>query len=278
VDVLLLEGAPEACERYSLSLHYSQLTQIDKQIWFIHHRVCGKNSNPFKWPPFSRKEKERVYDNAMIRGKYQQYSWFERSAARYPAEDRDHPIETFKVRLLPYPLQGLRRTLNVSRLQSHLSVGDVDESKWTPGLNRFVVQIRAAHFGAGFDLLWNGLPQQHNLREMGDVVAELPLDYIAWQQDTIVPELTQNLGDFPSFTKFQHKHFLYATLVAIAASHRTPHHQLRSYMEYSHRQFRECVETEVAKTHPTQAQRILRCWPSFDAGPLPGVDESVVPA
>ena len=59
MDVLLLEGAPEA-RRSSLALakHRRADQQLPEQIWWTHKRVCGKAK--WEWPHFSEKEQDFV--------------------------------------------------------------------------------------------------------------------------------------------------------------------------------------------------------------------------
>jgi len=44
---------------HSLLPQWTQTNNKMLQIWFMHKRVCGKNSSPFRWPGLSEKEIEQ---------------------------------------------------------------------------------------------------------------------------------------------------------------------------------------------------------------------------
>lgn len=51
------------------------------QIWFMHRRVCGDRSNPFRWPSFSDKEIDEMVDlsnQPLQLGSSPSYTWFDK--------------------------------------------------------------------------------------------------------------------------------------------------------------------------------------------------------
>ncbi|GAA5986180.1 hypothetical protein JCM5350_006531 [Sporobolomyces pararoseus] len=204
-------------------------------VWFLHARVCGKNSKPFHFPLFNSQELE----------------------AAFRVSDRPKPAS-----LTEKQWKDFRAALRV--VQEYLT--SLDEGGGTVDVDHeFENQIFIFRGQVLDNAVRSGYLRGHEEATTHEVSRQInkdPLSFLAWQEFATVPNFDTFRRE-PWFDKFQHLvvlHFAFTTLNA--RDYCRNQDALEPYIKYTWERWKTFTETVVRPQNAEVANTFLRNWAS----------------
>ncbi|GAA5986170.1 hypothetical protein JCM5350_006526 [Sporobolomyces pararoseus] len=211
------------CSKHGTDWMFFCSTEHQRLVWFVHSRVCGPRSKPFRFPAYNRQEEQDTLSMIQkLRGT--KVGWMRQMAIEVKADMIDYrELEGGPIQLKPL---------------SH---------------HRKIVDFR---FGA-IDIVVASLGMHGRaptLKDVEQIMETNLLNLIAWQYYHKDKQLFELYDSAPWFDKFQHLYFLYRTISKVRASTRGPELEgILKFEQYTHRKWREFVDTEVRSINPEVA-------------------------
>ncbi|GAA5976768.1 hypothetical protein JCM5350_007242 [Sporobolomyces pararoseus] len=233
------------CAQFGMEIFFCS-EKHQKLVWFAHKRVCGKRSNPFRWPSFNAKEIEDM---------------MELCDKPFQVDGRG-PIRTF--------LSDTKPTINKFN-------GTPEEEKaFLKQSTRFIYQsysgdntsLPTAAFG--FDQQVTLVGARSTAYEIRAFSTVLPpserdarallkrfFDMLANKERNLLSELSDNRGNYPFYSTWQHKYLFHSATIALCNVEDPPSPEIVAAVKHTANELDKFYREVVAKTHPKEARILL---------------------
>ncbi|GAA5823022.1 hypothetical protein JCM5353_007856 [Sporobolomyces roseus] len=209
------------CAKFGTDWMFFCSREHQKLVWFMHKRVCGEASNPFRWPPLSQAEVERFVELS--------------------------EIPTLRFGTWMGKWAGTRYgSVESGRKAFRASLNDASESKKPKADHEMIVLHRKNAFL--IECLIRITQPEHVDSVALDIITHNPFNYLMHSQsDCFQREFTNN-PSLPFFSELNHKYLIYH---AILVKHIKNENTLPSYVDYTHSQLKNFCD-EVVKNGETE--------------------------
>ncbi|GAA5954932.1 hypothetical protein JCM3765_007816 [Sporobolomyces pararoseus] len=233
------------CGQFGMDLFFCS-EKHQKLVWFAHKRVCGKRSNPFKWPNFDSKE---IDD--MIELCDKPYQVDNKGPIRTVLSDNKPTISKFSgtpEEEKAFSKQILRFTYeSFSDEKTSLSTSfGFDQQVTLVGLRSEAYLVRA------FSTV---LPPS---KKDAKALSERFFDVLANKERNLLPELSDNRGNYPFYSTWQHKYLFHSATILLSHLEAPPSPEIVAAVKHTANKLRRFYREVVAKTHPKEANILLR--------------------
>ncbi|GAA5852175.1 hypothetical protein JCM5353_002394 [Sporobolomyces roseus] len=208
------------CAKFGTDWMFFCSREHQKLVWFMHKRVCGEYSNPFRWPPLSQAEVERFVELS--------------------------EIPTLRFGTWMGKWAGTRYgSVESGRKAFRASLNDASESKTMKVDHTLVVYHRKWAFL--FECLIR-ITQRHLVDSVAlDITAHNPFNYLIYSQTSCFQLRHTDNPSLPFFSELNHKYLIHH---AILAKHLKNGKTLSIHVDYTYSQLKRYCDEVVRKSQP----------------------------